>query len=121
MAQTTNHYDLVVLGSDVAGLVAAALVARRNKRVLVMPHGSAEGHVRLGNLTFGLDTAPVLHMGSPPVQRVFQELGLWQQIRRDHGLSRGWCTGCCPGIASTYSLPTAASRPRPPGSGPTAR
>ncbi len=97
MALTTNHYDLVVVGADVAGLVAAALVARRNKRVLVMPHGSAEGHVRLGNRTFGLDTAPVLHMGSPPVQRVFQELGLWQQIRRDHGMVDGMVHWVMPG------------------------
>ncbi|MCA9655101.1 MAG: hypothetical protein H6712_07265 [Myxococcales bacterium] len=89
MALTTNHYDLVVIGADVAGLVAAALVARRNKRVLVMPHGPAEGTVRLGNLVLPLDTAPVVHMGTPPVQRVFQELGLWQQIRRDHGLVEG--------------------------------
>jgi phytoene dehydrogenase-like protein len=89
MALTTNHYDLVVLGQDVAGLVAAALVARRNKRVLVMPHGSAEGSVRLGGLVLPLDTAPVVHMGTAPVQRVFQELGLWQQIRRDQGLVEG--------------------------------
>lgn len=89
MALTTNHYDLVVIGSDVAGLVAAALVARRNKRVLVMPHGPVEGTVRLGPLVLPLDTAPVVHMGTPPVQRVFQELGLWQQIRRDHGLVDG--------------------------------
>jgi phytoene dehydrogenase-like protein len=89
MAHTTNHYDLVVVGPDVAGLVAAALVARRNKRVLVMPHGSAEGSVRLGGHVLPLDTAPVVHMGTAPVQRVFQELGLWQQIRRDHGLVEG--------------------------------
>jgi phytoene dehydrogenase-like protein len=89
MALTTNHYDLIVLGADVAGLVAAALVARRNKRVLVMPHGSAEGSVRLGGLVLPLDTAPVVHMGTAPVQRVFQELGLWQQIRRDQGLVEG--------------------------------
>ncbi|MCA9705385.1 MAG: HAMP domain-containing histidine kinase [Myxococcales bacterium] len=89
MAVTTNHYDLVVLGQDVAGLVAAALVARRNKRVLVMPHGSADGSVRLGGLVLPLDTAPVVHMGTGAVQRVFQELGLWQQIRRDHGLVEG--------------------------------
>lgn len=89
MALTTNHYDLIVIGSDIAGLVAAALVARRNKRVLVMPHGPVEGTVRLGSLVLPMDTAPVVHMGTPPVQRVFQELGLWQQIRRDHGMVDG--------------------------------
>ncbi len=89
MAPTTNHYDLVVLGQDIAGLVAAALVARRNKRVLVMPQGSAEGCVRLGGMVLPLDTAPVVHMGTAAVQRAFQELGLWQQIRRDQGLMEG--------------------------------
>jgi thioredoxin reductase len=30
VASTTNHYDLIVLGWDIAGLVAAGLAARRN-------------------------------------------------------------------------------------------
>lgn len=84
MTTTTNHYDLIVLGSDVAGLVAAALVARRGKRVLVIPHGAAEGTYRLGGRPMPLTAAPVLHMGTPPVQRVFAELGLAQQVRRQH-------------------------------------
>lgn len=84
MASTTNHYDLIVLGSDVAGLVAAALVARRGKRVLVIPHGAADGTYRLGGQPLPLTSAPVVHMGTPPVKRVFQELGLLQQVRRQH-------------------------------------
>ncbi|MEM6995488.1 MAG: hypothetical protein AAF721_33570 [Myxococcota bacterium] len=82
MASTTNHYDLIVLGNDLAGLVAAALVSRRGKRVLVMPHGPAAGVYRLGGRVLPLDTAPVVHLATPPVERVFTELGLWQQIRR---------------------------------------
>ncbi|MEM6296421.1 MAG: hypothetical protein AAGA54_34460 [Myxococcota bacterium] len=81
---TTNHYDLIVLGSDVAGLVAAALVARRGKRVLVIPHGSADGTYRLGGKPTPLRTAPVVHMGTAPVRRVWTELGLAQQVRRQH-------------------------------------
>lgn len=84
MAATTNHYDLIVLGSDIAGLVAAALVARRGKRVLVIPHGSADGTYRLGGQSLPLTSAPVVHMSTPPVKRVFQELGLLQQVRRQH-------------------------------------
>lgn len=83
MAATTNHYDLIVLGADVAGLVAAALVARRGKRVLVVPHGSSDGRYRLARRGFALDTAPLLHLGCPAVRRVFEELGLWTQIRRE--------------------------------------
>ncbi len=84
MATTTNHYDLIVLGSDIAGLIAAALVARRGKRVLVIPHGPADGTYRLGGKPMALRTAPVLHMGTPPARRVWTELGLAQQVRRQH-------------------------------------
>ena len=83
MAATTNHYDLIVLGADVAGLVAAALVARRGKRVLVVPQGPTDGRYRLGRRGFALDSAPLLHLGCPAVRRVFEELGLWTQIRRE--------------------------------------
>lgn len=81
---TTNHYDLIVLGNHLAGLVAAALVARRGKRVLVLPHGPVSGAYHLGQRAFALDTAPILHMGCPTVQRVFHELGLLHQVRREH-------------------------------------
>ncbi len=82
-ASTTNHYDLIVLGGDIAGLVAAALVARRGKRVLVVPHGPTDGRYRLARRAFALDNAPLLHLGCPAVRRVFEELGLWTQIRRE--------------------------------------
>lgn len=89
MASTTNHYDLIVLGHDVAGLVAASLVARRGKRVLVIPHGPSDGTYRLGAQSFALDPAPVVHTMTPPVTRVFGELGLWQQIRRQIAVVEG--------------------------------
>ena len=84
MASTSNHYDLIVLGSDVAGLVAAALVARRGKRVLVIPHGPADGTYKVEGKTLPLRVAPVVHMGTAPTSRVWTELGLAQQVRRLH-------------------------------------
>ncbi len=84
MATTTNHYDLIVLGSDIAGLVAAALVARRGKRVLVIPHGAADGTYKASGKTLPLRVAPVVHMGTAPTERVWAELGLAQQVRRQH-------------------------------------
>lgn len=81
---TTNHYDVIVLGTDFAGLVAAALVARRGKRVLLIPHGPIDGRYRLGRRSFALDTAPLVHLECPAVHRVFDELGLWTQIRREN-------------------------------------
>jgi phytoene dehydrogenase-like protein len=89
VASTTNHYHLIVLGSDIAGLVAAALVARRGKRVLVLSHGPEDGTYRLGQRAFALDTAPVIHMGCPAVRRVFQELGLLHQVKREHAVVDG--------------------------------
>ena len=84
MATTTNHYDLIVLGSDIAGLVAAALVARRGKRVLVIPHGPADGNYKVEGRTLPLRVAPVVHMDTAPTARVWTELGLAQQVRRLH-------------------------------------
>jgi phytoene dehydrogenase-like protein len=84
VSSTTNHYDLIVLGNDVAGLVSAALVARRGKRVLVLPHGTPDGAVRLQGRVLALDCAPVVHAATPPVERVLHELGLQQQLRRMH-------------------------------------
>jgi hypothetical protein len=82
VAKTTNYYDLIVLGDDIAGLVAAALVARRGKRVLVMPHGYPDGTYKFAGRSLTLDTAPVVHLTTPPVRRVFHELGLLQLVRR---------------------------------------
>jgi hypothetical protein len=84
VTNTTNHYDLIVLGNDIAGLVSAALVARRGKRVLVLPHGTPDGSYRLHARTFALDLAPVVHAATPPIERVLHELGLQQQLRRMH-------------------------------------
>ncbi|NVB41832.1 hypothetical protein G6O69_28625 [Pseudenhygromyxa sp. WMMC2535] len=86
MASTTNHYDLIVLGTDVAGLVAAALAARRGKRVLLVPQGAIDGTYRLGRRNLALDSAPLIHLDCPAGRKVFEELGLWTQIRREHRL-----------------------------------
>jgi len=78
-----HHYDLIVIGHHLAGLVAAALVARRDKRVLVLPGGPGNGQVRLGSDHLPLDTAPCLDLNAPTIRQVFEELGVWQQIRRE--------------------------------------
>lgn len=80
---TTNHYDLIVIGHDLAGLVAATLVAKRGKRVVLIPHGPVDGTYRLGREDLSLDTAPLLHLASPSVRQVYEELGMWTQLRRE--------------------------------------
>ena len=79
---TTNHFDLVVLGTDLAGLVTAALAARRGKRVVVLPQGPADSRVQLGGREWRLDDAPLLSLSSPFSRRIFEELGMWAQIQR---------------------------------------
>lgn len=80
---TTNHYDLIVIGHDLAGLVAATLVAKRGKRVVLIPHGPVDGTYKLGREDRELDTAPLLHVASPAVKQVYDELGMWTQLRRE--------------------------------------
>lgn len=79
---TTNHYDLIVLGSHLAGLVAATLVAARQRRVLVLPLGPVDGTYRLGRQSLPLETAPLVHLRCPAPQAVFDELSLLPQLRR---------------------------------------
>ncbi len=86
--RTSQYYDLIVLGSDLAGLIAAAIVSRRDRRVLIIPDGDPRQVFSLPGLagssphTVSVETAPCLGFESPPVQRAFEELGTWQQVRR---------------------------------------
>lgn len=80
---TSNYYDLIVLGSDLAGLAAAALVARRGKRVLVLPIAPLDGVDTSPPDPVVCDPTPVLCGDSAIFRRVFDELGVWQQIRRE--------------------------------------
>ncbi|MEE9382220.1 MAG: hypothetical protein V3V08_02250 [Nannocystaceae bacterium] len=83
MTLTTNHYDLIVLGSDVAGLLAAAHTAQRGRRVLVIPIRPITARYKLGQDTFSLDCAPLVHLTSPTVRRSCEDLALWTQLRRE--------------------------------------
>ncbi|MGB1698859.1 MAG: hypothetical protein ACPHRO_02815 [Nannocystaceae bacterium] len=80
---TTNHFDLIVLGGDLSGLVAAALAAGRGLRVCVLPGDAPEGTVKVGHRHFPINAAPFTAVSSPFVRVVYEELGLWLQTRRD--------------------------------------
>ncbi|MEZ4450037.1 MAG: hypothetical protein R3B09_11210 [Nannocystaceae bacterium] len=83
MATTSNFYDLIVLGSDLAGLAAAALVARRGKRVLIIPLSAIDAVDTGAPEPVVSDPTPVICGESATMRRVFDELGVWQQIRRE--------------------------------------
>ncbi len=78
---TTSHYQIVIVGTDLAGLVFGALCAKRGYRVLILGQGTSgalyeqQGHtlVRRLDLIYGLQ--------SPPVRRVFEELSLGLELR----------------------------------------
>ncbi|TPV97170.1 MAG: hypothetical protein B7733_01130 [Myxococcales bacterium FL481] len=82
MSVATNHYNLIVLGGDLAGLVAAALAANRGLRVLVIPTRPITGTYSLGGRAMPIDPVPLVQLDSPAVRRSCEELGLWPQIRR---------------------------------------
>jgi len=72
-----SYYDVVVVGTELTGLISAALLAKRGYRVLVLGHGSQpnsfmhEGfkYVRRPWLFSGFET-------SQPIKQVFADLSL---------------------------------------------
>lgn len=77
-----NYYDVIVIGTQLGPLLAAALLARRGFRVLVLAHDDLpwtytwEGH-RLQQEPFMLTGTD-----SPAIKRVLSELSLTQIFRR---------------------------------------
>lgn len=80
---TTNHFDLIVLGDDLAGLIVAALVAGRGQRVCVLPGSLDPAAPRGGGQVPEVDAVPFLPASSPFVRATFEELGQWLQVRRE--------------------------------------
>lgn len=79
---TDRHYDVVVLGRSLGALACAALLARRDFRVLVLGQGArppsyrVEGHtVRRGAFSMVAATSPAFH-------RVLTELAATQSFQR---------------------------------------
>lgn len=79
----THLYDAVVVGGDLAGLVAGALLTKRGARVLVAPAGEAAGH-EVGN-GYRLPTRPSLlpsPKNLPSLHALLDELGLMPTVGR---------------------------------------
>jgi hypothetical protein len=78
----TNSYDLIVLGDDTAGLVAAALCARRGMRTLLLTHGERPPRYAIGQFRLPIEPLTLPGRASAAARRVIDELHLDHAIKR---------------------------------------
>ena len=138
MSTTSKHYDVVVLGADLGALAAAALLARRSWRVLVLGNGVRKPTYIYDGLVLARRPFTFLAASSPAWTRVLVELAQSQTFRRrlsaldpmlqvlgpdlrldvppDNSCLRARSTGSFPRCVawSTTSMPTSRERTPPP-------
>ena len=78
----TNFYDVIVCGSELAGLVSAALLARRGLRVLLLGHDTDLPSFDAGGIALSRAPALLPALESQLVGRVLTELNCVQVVRR---------------------------------------
>jgi phytoene dehydrogenase-like protein len=79
---TEKHYDVVVLGRSLGALVAAAILARRDFRVVVLGQGQRPSSYRWGRHVLRRTAFTMLFASSPAWKRVLVELAQTQTFRR---------------------------------------
>ncbi|MBT8493697.1 MAG: hypothetical protein KJO07_11610 [Deltaproteobacteria bacterium] len=83
----SNSYDLIVLGDDLPGLIAATLVVRRGQRVLLLLSGRPDSY-KLGPHTLPTRTVSMAGRSGASMRRIFDELHLGNPISRRLGRTR---------------------------------
>lgn len=78
----SRHYDVVVLGRSLGALLAAALLARREFRVLLLGQGELPPRYRVTGRVLARRSCNLLAATSPVFRRVIQELAQTQKFRR---------------------------------------
>ncbi len=78
---TTSHYHLVIVGTDLSGLIAGALAAKAGYRVCVIGQGGQGAMVEVRGQWLCRAPQMVYGLSSPPVRRVFDALGLGLELR----------------------------------------
>lgn len=79
---TIRHYDVIVLGRSLGALATAALLARRDFRVLLLGQGQRGQTYRFDRRTLCRRTFTLLGGSSPVFRRILQELAQSPQFRR---------------------------------------
>ncbi|MGE5784234.1 MAG: NAD(P)-binding protein [Myxococcales bacterium] len=79
---TTRYFDVIVLGRSIGALSAAALLARRDFRVLVLGQGTSPCDYAFEGHTFRRRAFTMLASSTPPWKRVLHELAQTQNFRR---------------------------------------
>jgi phytoene dehydrogenase-like protein len=78
----TNTYDLIVLGDELAGLVAGTLCARRGMRVLHARTGVVPEAYQLGPYKLPARALALVGLGTPAIKRVIDELSFDHLLKR---------------------------------------
>ncbi len=78
----SKHYDVVILGASLGALTAAALLARRSWRVLVLGQGYRPAHYSFDGLPLARRLFTFLAGSSPAWTRALGELAQSQSFRR---------------------------------------
>ncbi|MDP2968668.1 MAG: anaerobic glycerol-3-phosphate dehydrogenase subunit GlpB [Deltaproteobacteria bacterium] len=90
------HYDLIIIGMGLSGLIAARTAAESGRKVLVIGKG-------MGCLTLFSNTIDVLGK-IPETTRLRDGLSQWIQDHPDHPYSKVGLTGIAEGLSSFTSL-----------------
>src|SRR5262245_4869931 len=78
----TNFYDVIVCGGETGGLWAAALLARRGFRVLVLGHEPWSAAFDAGGVTLSAAPALLPPLDEAPTARVLKELDVTALMKR---------------------------------------
>ena len=79
---TSRHYDVIVLGRSLGALTCAAVLARRDFRVLVLGQGQRSQLYRYDQRVLSRRPFTFLGGSSPAFKRILHELAQSQQFRR---------------------------------------
>jgi len=79
---TGQHYDVAVVGMRRSGVIAAALLAKRGRRVLLVDHGEGAQTYRRKGIHLPLAPGVIPDFAdAPQVQQVIEELGIGPDLR----------------------------------------